>query len=168
MMIRLFFKNINDDDDVWQIPCTLGTFSSSRPDSHRTSWWNQRAAWKSFITKKKKRDSLWPPNVQNKFIIKENQYQLSIVTIIIIIVHLVRIAIGCKAVKANNVSKEDCDAFEVLTQVLIMILMMMMRMMMNKSSLWYMYAGDCFCGIHTWIFLTCFPFFDFILFTMAG
>ena len=46
-MIRLFLKNINDDDDVWQIPCTLGTFSSSRQGSHRTDWWNQKAVKKS-------------------------------------------------------------------------------------------------------------------------
>ena len=58
----------------------------------------------------------------------------TIVTLIKIVtimsVHLIRVAIGSKTVEANNVSKEDGDALEVLTQVLIRILKMMMMVKM--------------------------------------
>ena len=44
---------------------------------------------------------------------------VTIIIIWIICVDLIRVAIRSKTVKANNVSKKDCDALEVLAQVLI-------------------------------------------------
>ena len=87
---------------------------------------------------------------------------VTITAIIIIRVDLIGVAISSKTVKANNVPKEDCDALEVLAQVLVAILMMVVVMVIMVVVNKYL-----FCDVLEPL-LTSFPFFDFILFTTAG